>query len=126
LLLEQLQDSIAHAEGRSAPVNAAAVTQLRDRIPAAHRAAFDALVEEARHVSALRDERVLYNDSWASGVLRRAVPHAGQRLAARGRLQDAQHLVDAGLDEINALLSGDSGLGADTLAARHAQRTGAT
>ena len=126
LLLEQLQDSIAHAEGRGAPVNTTAVTQLRDRVPAAHRAEFDTLLAEARHVSALRDERVLYNDSWASGVLRRAVLHAGQRLAARGRLQDAQHLIDADLPEITALLSGAPAPGADVLAARHAQRIAGT
>jgi pyruvate,water dikinase len=43
---------------------------------------------------------------------------AGRRLAARGRLYDAEHFVFAGFDEMRALLTGDGGPSADELTAR--------
>ena len=55
----------------------AEVEKLRERVPAEHRAAFDELLEEARHMSRMRDERGLYSDVWAAGITRRAL--AGTR-----------------------------------------------
>jgi rifampicin phosphotransferase len=55
--------------------------------------------------------------------MRRAALGAGRRLAAAGRLHDAEHIVDAGFDEMLALLAGASEPTADELAARHADRT---
>ena len=84
---------------------------------------------EARLTYRLRDERGVYSDIWASGLMRRAVLAAGRRLASRGRIHDAEHLVDASVDEMCALLSGFGGTvrrrarGAVRVP-RHAQRQG--
>jgi pyruvate,water dikinase len=71
----------------------------------------------------LRDERGVYSDIWASGIMRRAALAAGRRLAASGRIHAPEHLVDAGFDEMCALLEGADGPSADDLAARAEYRT---
>ena len=81
---------------------------LRAKVPEAHRAEFDALLEEARFIFRLRDERGMYNDSWGSGLVRRAVLEAGRRLAERGVLPDASLAINANHDEIVGLLQGGS------------------
>ena len=43
---------------------------------------FDELLGEARTLYRLRDERGVYSDIWASGLMRRAVMSGGRRLAA--------------------------------------------
>jgi pyruvate,water dikinase len=71
----------------------------------------------------LRDERGVFSDIWASGLTRRAALAAGQRLAAAGRIHEAEHFIDAGFDEMQGMLAGASEPSADELAARHADRT---
>ena len=66
-----------------------AVTRCARRCPQAHRAEFDELLEEARFIHRLRDERGMYNDCWGTGLARRAVLEAGRRLEERGVLPDA-------------------------------------
>jgi len=99
---------------------------VRAKVPEQHREQFDELLSEARLMYRLRDERGVYSDVWASGLMRRAVLAGGRRLAERGRIHDAEHLVDAGLDEMRALLSGAEGPSADELAERHRWRTSHT
>jgi rifampicin phosphotransferase len=96
---------------------------IREQVPEDHRAEFDDLLAEARMMYRLRDERGVYSDIWASGLMRRAALAAGRRLARDGRLHDPEHFVDAGFDEMLALLAGASEPSADELAARHADRT---
>jgi phosphohistidine swiveling domain-containing protein len=98
------------------------VADVRRRVPDAHQSEFDDLLGEARLTYRLRDERGVFSDIWASGLLRRAVLAGGRRLARRGRIHDAEHLVDAGFDEMHALLSGTNGPSADALAERAAYR----
>ena len=50
---------------------------------------FDELLGEARLTYRLRDERGVFSDIWASGIMRRAALAAGRRLADRGRIHDA-------------------------------------
>jgi len=102
------------------------ISRARDRVSEDHRAAFDALLEEARLTYPIRDERGVFSDIWASGLMRRAVLAAGRRLAERGWIQEAAHLLDAGLEEMTDLLLGRGGPGADELAARAAYRTSHT
>jgi pyruvate,water dikinase len=64
----------------------------------------------------------VFSDIWASGLMRRAAMAAGRRLAARGRIHDAEHIVDAGLEEMRALLAGADEPSADELARRYAYR----
>jgi pyruvate,water dikinase len=92
--------------------------QVRAQVPEEHREEFDELLAEARLMYRLRDERGVYSDIWASGLMRRAALEAGQRLAARGALADPQHIVDADIDEMCALVLGTGGPTADELAAR--------
>lgn len=95
-----------------------AVARIRERVPAEHRARFDELLEEARLVYRLRDERIFHSDGLGMGVLRRAILGAGERLRAEGRVHDPAHLVDATADEIGALLKASGGPSADELAER--------
>jgi rifampicin phosphotransferase len=101
----------------------AKAAEIRERIPEEHRAEFDDLLAEARRMYRLRDERGVFSDIWASGLMRRAALAVGRRLAAAGRLHDAEHIIDAGFDEMKALLAGAAEPTADELAARHADRT---
>ena len=54
--------------------------------------------------------------------MRRAALSAGRRVASRGRIGNPVHIVDAGLDEMCALVTGSGGPTADDLAARAAYR----
>jgi pyruvate,water dikinase len=94
------------------------IASVRAQVPEEHRAEFDELLGEARLTYRIRDERGVYSDIWASGLMRRGVLAAGRRLAAQGRIHDPEHLVDAGFDEMRSLLSDGSGPSADELAAR--------
>jgi len=82
---------------------------LRAQVPAEHRDQFDELLAEARAVYRLRDERGIYSDITAVGLLRRAMLEAGRRLAATGALDEPAHALEATIDELAALLEGDSG-----------------
>jgi pyruvate,water dikinase len=92
--------------------------QVRAQVPEEHREEFDELLGEARLMYRLRDERGVYSDIWASGLMRRAALAAGRRLAERGTIAEPVHLVDANIDEMCALVSGSGGPSADELAAR--------
>jgi pyruvate,water dikinase len=94
------------------------ITDVRSKVPEQHRSEFDELLGEARLMYRLRDERGIYSDIWASGLMRRAALAAGRRLASKGQIGDAQHLVDADVDEMSSLLKGSGGPSADDLAAR--------
>ena len=100
----------------------ARTAEVRAKVPAEHQAQFDALLAEARHNYRLRDERGVYSDIWASGLMRRAALAAGRRVAAQGRIASAAHLLDASLDEMCALVEGHGGPSADELAHRAAYR----
>jgi len=123
---DQLLRAIKIAVESGAPEHADVEEQtaaIRERVPQEHREQFDELLAEARMMYRLRDERGVYSDIWASGLMRRAALGAGRRLAAAGRLHDAEHIIDAGFDEMIGLLEGASEPSADELAARHADRT---
>jgi pyruvate,water dikinase len=96
----------------------ARIAGVRARVPVAHQAEFDELLGEARLTYRLRDERGVYSDIWASGLMRRAALAAGRRVASRGRIAAPQHMLDAGLDEMCELVAGTGGPSADDLARR--------
>jgi pyruvate,water dikinase len=100
----------------------ARTAEVRAKVPAEHQAQFDELLAEARWNYRLRDERGVYSDIWASGLMRRAALAAGRRIAARGRLDEPAHMLEASMDEMGALLAGTGGPAADDLAARAAYR----
>ncbi|HEX7385104.1 MAG TPA: PEP-utilizing enzyme [Burkholderiaceae bacterium] len=100
--------------------------EVRAQVPAAQRAAFDALLGEARLTYRLRDERGIYSDIWAAGLMRRAALAAGRRAASRGRLASAALMLEASLDEMIALVAGSGGPASDALARRAALRAAHT
>jgi len=101
----------------------ARIAAVRDQVPEEHRAAFDELLGEARLMYRLRDERGVFSDIWASGLMRRAAIGAGRRLAASGRIEDPEHVVDATVEEMGAMLAGSGGPSAEELAERFNART---
>jgi rifampicin phosphotransferase len=98
------------------------VAEVRGQVPEEHRAQFDELLEEARTMYRLRDERGVFSDIWASGLMRRGALAAGRRLAAAERIEQPEHIVDATLDEMCAMLAGSSEPTAEELAGRAAYR----
>ena len=98
------------------------IAAVRAQVPEEHREAFDELLGEARLMYRLRDERGVYSDIWASGIMRRAALGAGRRLATAGRIHEPHHVLDAGLEEMCGLLAGAETPSADELAARAARR----
>ncbi len=94
------------------------IAEIRAKVPPEHQESFDELLGEARTLYRLRDERGVYSDIWASGIMRRAALAAGRRLAASGRVHEPEHAVDATVSELRALLEGGDEPTADELAAR--------
>jgi rifampicin phosphotransferase len=96
----------------------ARIAEVRARVPAAHQERFDELLSEARLTYRLRDERGVYSDIWASGLMRRAALAAGRRVAGRNRIASPSHMLDATLDEMCALVTDTGGPSAEELASR--------
>src|SRR5262245_16652168 len=96
----------------------ALLAEIRAKVPGAHCAEFDELLGEARLTYRLRDERGVYSDIWASGLMRRAALAAGRRVASRDRIATAQQMLDASLEEMCALVTGAGGPPAGELAKR--------
>jgi len=108
-----------HDEAKVAADTAAA----RESVPAEHRAEFDALLEEAKFVYRIRDERTYLNDMLAVGLARRAILAAGDKLVAAGKLTSREHAVDLGTSELRALLAGEPGPKAAEVEGRVTYRT---
>ena len=117
-LLEAIRARCARSAAPATGPSADLVARVRDDVPDSNRARYDEMLEEARLTYALRDERGIYGEAWAAGITRRVILEAGGRLAAAGRIDRAEHLVEAGYDELRALTSRTGGPAAAELAAR--------
>ena len=124
-LLRAIRVSVTGA-GPAAAELESQIAEIRAKVPEEHRAQFDELLGEARLTYKIRDERGVFSDIWASGIMRRAALAAGRRLAGRGRLHDPEHFVDARFEEMRSLAAVGDGPSADELAQRHATRTSLT
>ncbi|HEX3512138.1 MAG TPA: PEP-utilizing enzyme [Solirubrobacteraceae bacterium] len=122
VLLRAIRIAVATAGSEAAAGVDAEVAKVREEVPEGHRGEFDELLAEARLMYRLRDERGVFSDIWASGLMRRATLAAGRRLAAAGRIAEPEHLIDAGLEEMCALLAGSEQPSAEELAGRAAYR----
>jgi phosphohistidine swiveling domain-containing protein len=122
VLLRSMRAAVAGAGAADSDVEER-IADVRSQVPDQHRAQFDELLEEARVTYRIRDERGVFSDIWASGIMRRGVLAGGRRLAAKGRIHDAEHFIDAGFEEMRSLLSGADGPSADELAQRFDYRT---
>ena len=118
MILKVIRAAVAGEDVARHAAAAQSLAKIRERVPPAHRPHFDDLLAEARYVYRVRDERGFYGDLIASGLARRAILAAGERLVAQGRAIDAEDLVDASPEEIVALLEGRPGPSADELAER--------
>jgi len=99
------------------------IAEIRARVPDEHRARFDELVEDARTMHRIGVERGVFGSFWAAGLMRRAMLSAGRRLVSRGQLHDTEDVIDAGYDQLRAMILGLDGPSADELAERRARRT---
>jgi pyruvate,water dikinase len=120
-LLRAIRVAVAGTDAAVADTEAS-IAKVRAKVPEEHRAQFDELLEEARLTYSIRDERGVFSDIWASGLMRRAALAGGRRLADKRRIHDAVHFIEAGFDEMRSLLSGTGGPSADELAERFAYR----
>ena len=94
------------------------IAEVRALIPTAHQDQFDELLYEARLTYRLRDERGVYSDIWAAGLMRRAALAAGRRVAGRGHLDTPDQMLDASFGEMCELVAGANGPSAEELASR--------
>jgi len=117
VLVKAIRGAVARG-GRGAGDHEEATQRIRGRVPASERATFDALLAEARHTYRLRDERSIYSDVWALGLMRRAILAAGALLAADGRIEEPAHLAEADFAEIVSLVRDGLGPSAAELGAR--------
>jgi pyruvate,water dikinase len=118
MIMKVIKASVSGDEMTKRAQATRALAQIRQRVPPAHHTHYDMLLAEARSVYRVRDERVFHGDTMASGLARRAILAAGERLVARGRAKAAEDLVDATPDEIVALLEGRPAPSAEELAER--------
>lgn len=100
---DALRDS-ARARARADGDARDAASDVRAQIPNRFRGAFDEMLADARAVHRVRDERALYCDVWAMGLLRRVVLCAGERLCDRGVLETPPDSLEAGPAELRAML----------------------
>jgi pyruvate,water dikinase len=86
------------------------IAWVRTRVPPEHRVDFDERLDEARRSYRIRDERGIFSDALACGIMRRALLAAGSRLVAAGRLPHHALVVEATVDEVALLVGGDASL----------------
>ncbi len=84
-----------------------AVDEVRQRVPAEHRARFDEMLSDARAAYRLRDDDNGICFNWPLGLVRRAALELGRRLYSRGVVGDPVHLTEASPAEITALAAGE-------------------
>lgn len=121
LLLGGLREALSEERaGGSAPEEL--LRTARQEVPAAHRALFDELLGEARLVHRLRDERALYTDAPALGLMRRALLAAGKRASDAGRAGAPADFLEASWGEMRSLLDGGPAPPGEELVARRRLR----
>jgi pyruvate,water dikinase len=125
LLWQALRSTTLAAKASTdATVEAQALARIRASIPADKHAELDSMIAEARALASIRDERALFSDVWAWGILRTTMLAIGRRLIKRSPalLCDPSDLVHARRDEIISLLEHSRGPSAVELETRAAFR----
>jgi rifampicin phosphotransferase len=117
LLVQGIRSAIARQSASSENDVVQREAAVRAKVPEQHRKLFDELLAEARLTYRVRDERTYLNDMWSAGILRRAILESGRRLAAKGKLHDAEHAVELTSTELVSMLRGGSDRTADQAAA---------
>lgn len=114
-------DSIRTATTPATIDHAAVADGLRSRLAVEHHAEFDALLADARAVMDMRDDNGPLVAEWPLGLLRRALLAAGERLAARGALEQPEHALELTPDEARSIFDGGTPT-ASEIAARSERR----
>lgn len=78
---------------------------LQSMIPKKFHDEFNELLEEARLVNRLRDERGIFNDVLGTGLARRAILEAGKRMEEQGYLSNRNLLLHASFDEMRLIFN---------------------
>lgn len=99
---------------------------LREKLTASQQVVFDELLADARAVYRLRDERGLYSEVTAIGLLRMAMLEAGRRLVAVATISEPDLVFDASVDELIGLLLGEVPVTEATLVERRDLRLALT
>jgi phosphohistidine swiveling domain-containing protein len=94
---------------------------LRSQVPEADRATFDRYLDQARRVMDMRDDNGPLTAEWPAGLVRRALLECGRRLADRGAIDQAVHVLELEPDEARRCLTGGRPA-ADELARRRRRR----
>lgn len=86
------------------------LAQCLKKIPEAHHETFHALLAEARLTFGIRDERALYSDIWAWGIMRTVFLEIGRRLATRTppRIIETSDILQATTTEVKAMFLHDA------------------
>jgi rifampicin phosphotransferase len=126
LVLGRLAAAFAYDADHSTARADALAAELREAVPEDQQASFDDMLAEARLVYRLRDERGLYSDSSAVGLMRLGLIELGRRLFERGRIGFQYDSLDLRSAEIDAILDGSPVPTAEDLAARVASRKAAS
>ena len=124
-LLRSIRIAVS-ADNREASDVDARIAEVRAQVHEAHQSEFDELLGEARLTYRLRDERGVYSDIWAAGLMRRAALAAGRRVASRGGIATPHQMLDASLEEMCALVADTGGPTAGELAKRAEYRASCT
>jgi pyruvate,water dikinase len=98
--------SIRSAQPPSSSDHDSIAASLRDRVPSDQQSLFDQVLADARAVMDMRDDNGPQTAEWPLGLLRRGLLAAGGRLAARGVLNDAEHILDLTPAEARSLFDG--------------------
>ncbi len=121
LVLKAVRAIVMQA-GQDSDDKAHLLNEFRRRVPSEKRACFDQLYAAAAQTGRLRNERGLYTDLWAAGILRHAYLEAGRRLRDRYVLPNAFLALDASLDELTGLLDNKPTVSVRELKQRQAYR----
>ncbi|HUO57330.1 MAG TPA: PEP-utilizing enzyme [bacterium] len=107
ILVKSLQETHSPEEAAKAEQKVRAqIAKIRQAVPEEKRAAFDEILGEARLVNRLRDERSYWSDLWSTGITRHVLLEIGRRLAAKGSIRQADHILHASYGETQALFTG--------------------
>lgn len=96
--------------------------RVRSQVPAEERTLFDSLLAEARYGMRQREDIRGICWNWSGGLVRRALLEAGRRLAARGAVRDADHVVELTPAEVDHALRSGRSPSPDEVALRAATR----
>jgi pyruvate,water dikinase len=126
MVLGRLRAALDHDPETSRQRSEVLAEGVRRTVPEDFRGQFDDMLAEARLMYRLRDERGLYSDAAAAGLMRLALIELGRRLHAQGRIGFMYDTLDITAAEIDQLLDGDPHPTAAELTARVAARKAAS